>query len=100
MGTFTLITDYFIFLKNSGEVKRNIEAKMPSKFLGKKNCPCLPFAASFITNRIFFYNQYIQKCIQKCIHNVYTMYTRCICAYLLIFEFDFFSLSLFPADFL
>merc|ERR1711920_936909 len=46
----------------------------------------IPFAASFITNRIFSKS------------NVYTMYTLCI--YLLIFEFDFFSLSLLSTDFL
>jgi len=49
----------FFFLsfgrKNSGEVKLDIEAKMPSEFLGKKNCPYLPSRPQLITNCIFFF---------------------------------------------
>merc|ERR1711920_567887 len=61
-----------------------------------------PFAASFITNRIFHESYFsicnLYKCIYKCRDNVYTMYTLCV--YFLIFELDFFSLSLFLTDFL
>jgi len=75
--TFNLITDYFFFLsfgrKNSGEVKRNIEAKMPSEFLGKKNCP-YPLRGLIHYESYFFYIQYIQMYIQMYIQIYVQMY--------------------------
>merc|ERR1712176_1332119 len=68
--------------KNSGEVERNIEAKMPSEFVGKKNCP-YPLRGLIHYESYFFYMQYI--------HNVY---------HLFIFELNSFSLSLFSTDLL
>jgi len=43
---------------------------MPSELLDKK-IVLIPFADSFITNRIFFYMQYLQLYLQ-CLYNVYT----------------------------
>merc|ERR1711920_512728 len=82
--TSNLITDYFFLSfgrKNSGEVKRNTEAKMPPEFLSKKNCPYSLRGLIHYESFFFFYMQYVQNVYTmytQYLHNVYTMYTQCV----------------------
>merc|ERR1712061_115630 len=104
-----LITDYFFFFLLVGRIRVKLSSISKLKChlnSWARKLSLSPFAASFITNRIF-HESYLSICnlckciykyIYKCRDNVYTMYTLCV--YLLIFELDFFSLSLFPTDFL
>merc|ERR1711920_468137 len=78
--TSNLITDYFFLSfgrKNSGEVKRNTEAKMPPEFLSKKNCP-YSLRGLIHYESFFFFICNMYKMYTQCIHNIYTMYTQCI----------------------
>merc|ERR1712087_971771 len=77
--TFNLITYYFFSFWSEGLRCAILTLKMPSEFLGKKNCPYLPSRPQLITNCIFFFfMQYVQMYIQKCIIHSHVNKRICI----------------------
>merc|ERR1712037_60863 len=86
---------YYFFSFWSEELRCAIlTLKMPSEFLGKKNCPYLPSRPQLSTNCIFFSLCNMYKCIYKCIVHSHVNKRICILQLITFFSrYVIFSMS-------